>query len=58
METRHEELVPEQEMLITHLNNEIVELYDFIQYLEASTICKDTSDRIRNFLIQKGLWNN
>jgi hypothetical protein len=41
---------------ITLLSEEIAELYNFIQYVEAKTICSETSNKIRSFLQSKGIW--
>lgn len=43
---------------ITLLTEEIAELYNFIQYVEAKTICSETSNMIRSFLKTKGIWQN
>ena len=41
---------------LQRINEEITELYDFIAILEALTTDKNTADRIRGFMEEKGAW--
>lgn len=41
---------------LQRINEEITELYDFIATVEALTTDKNTADRIRRFMEEKGAW--
>jgi len=41
---------------IQNINEEVIELYDFIAILEALTTDKNTAARIRGFMEAKGAW--
>lgn len=41
---------------LQRINEEVTELYDFIAILEALTTDKNTADRIRRFMEEKGVW--
>lgn len=41
---------------LQRINEEVTELYDFIAILEALTTDKNTADRIRGFMEEKGAW--
>lgn len=52
----HQQIEITDEEKIALLTEEVAELYNFIEYIEAKTICKETSDIIRRFLETKGVW--
>lgn len=39
------------------INTEMVDLYDFLAIIEALTTDKNTAERIRRFMEEKGLWS-
>lgn len=41
---------------LQNINEEVTELYDFIATVEALTTDKNTADRIRRFMEEKGAW--
>lgn len=42
---------------LNQINSEITELYDFIAIIEALTTDKQTAERIRKFMEEKGAWS-
>lgn len=41
---------------LKNIDSEITELYDFLAIIEALTSDKNTADRIRKFMEEKGVW--